>query len=141
MILSPILKGVLDMMSIDRINNLTQPYSDNTLYKTPVKRTPMNYARNNLSAATTPIMPQNHDLENVYDDLLRLPKMPKSPSEMEPIPSSEDELSRYNERRRENLLTLMNRRDNDNIDLKKYQLSAKYQVLVDDMYIKEAQIC
>ena len=74
------------MMSIDRINNLTQPYSDNTLYKTPVKRTPMNYTRNNLSAATTPIMPQNHDLENVYDDLLRLPKMPKSPSEMEPIP-------------------------------------------------------
>ena len=72
---------------------------------------------------------QNADkcILQVYDDLLKLPRMAGSPSELEPVASSEDELSRYNERRRENLLTLINRRDVGNIDMKKYQLSAKFQ--------------
>ena len=53
--------------------------------------------------------------------------MAQSPSELDPIASSEDELTRYNERRMENLLTLINRKDVGNLDMKKYQLSAKYQ--------------
>ena len=59
--------------------------------------------------------------------MLKLPRMAQSPSELDPIASSEDELTRYNERRRENLLTLINRKDVGNLDMKKYQLSAKYQ--------------
>ena len=123
----PPLQGVLDMMSIDRINNLTKPAVEPT---TSIYCSNQNFKllRNNLSTTPTRSPLQNSKrLENVYDELLKLPKMPKSPSEMEPIPSSEDELTRYNERRRENLLTLMNRRETGNIDLQKYQLSAKYQ--------------
>ena len=119
----PPLQGTLDMMSIDRVTSMTRPaftgdygLASNTprhsLTPTPVPRSQI----------------RSQKLEHVYDELLNLPKMPRSPSELEPIASSEDELTRYNERRRENLLTLMNsRREAGNADLRKHQLSTKYQ--------------
>ena len=122
----PPLQGVLDMMSIDRISNLTKPVCPGSSWPNPSPN--LSIHRNDLTP--TPVknnQKSRKKLENVYDELLKLPKMPKSPSELEPIASSEDELTRYNERRRDNLLTLMNRRDHGNVDLRKYQLSAKYQ--------------
>ena len=118
----PPLQGALDMMSIDRVTNMTRPaFTGDSGH--PGSR-----------PALTPVTPvqrsqtRSHKLEHVYDELLSLPRMPRSPSELEPVPSSEDELTRYNERRRENLLTLMNsRRDAGNADLRKHQLSTKYQ--------------
>ena len=111
------LQGVLDMISIDRISNISKPVNHsadstststmNNFYKTCDKR--------------------QRKLESTYEDLLALPKMARSPSEVEPLPSSEDELSRYNERRRQNIFTLMNRGRDGNVDLKKHQLSQKYQ--------------
>ena len=114
----PPLQGTLDMMSIARVTDMTRPaYTGDS------------GDRQTATPAPGP-RPQtrSHKLEHVYDELLSLPRMPRSPSELEPIPSSEDELTRYNERRRENLLTLMNsRRDAGNADLRKHQLSTKYQ--------------
>ena len=116
------LQGTLDMMSIDRVTNMTRPaFTGDSGHTGP-------------RPALTPVTPvqrsqtRSHKLEHVYDQLLSLPRMPRSPGELEPVPSSEDELTRYNERRRENLLTLMNsRRDAGNVDLRKHQLSTKYQ--------------
>ena len=110
------------MMSIDRVTNMTRPaFTGDSGHTGP-------------RPALTPVTPvqrsqtRSNKLEHVYDELLSLPRMPRSPSELEPVPSSEDELTRYNERRRENLLTLMNsRRDAGNADLRKHQLSTKYQ--------------
>ena len=127
----PPLQGVLDMMSIDRINNMTMPaFTGDSVY-TPTRGTGRSIYRNSVTLTPT-LGPRSQsrskNLEHVYDELLNLPKMARSPSELEPVPSSEDELTRYNERRRENLLTLMNsRRDAGNVDLRKHQLSTKYQ--------------
>ena len=100
------------MMSIERINNITAPVSSSS--------TLSNYYK-------TAEDKKQKKLESTYEDLLSLPKMARSPSELDPIPSSEDELSRYNERRRQNILTLMNRGREGNVDLKKHQLSQKYR--------------
>ena len=106
------LQGVLDMISIDRISNLSRP---------------LNNSRSTLNNFYKASDERQRKLESTYEDLLSLPKMAESPSELDPPPSSEDELSRYNERRRQNIFTLMNRGRDGNVDLKKHQLSQKYQ--------------
>ena len=117
----PPLQGVLDMFDVNKVqqNFDLQPQSILDT-QVPKHTSNLHFQRNNLN--TTSNYQQEREprnIDNTYESLLNLPKMPKSPSEIEPINSSEDELTRYNERRRDF-------RDVGNLHMKKFELSAKY---------------
>ena len=116
----PPLQGVLDMMGINGNNqNIELQNKPRDLHQN--KSPGLFYHKNDLYLSGGFKKEKfNASLDTTYDSLLNLPKMPKSPSEVEPINSSEDELTRYN-------VTNKEVRDSGNIHMKQFQLSAKYQ--------------